>query len=335
MKISLYLVAILVFSQLGNIIRFSESHAIVTTFWRLVLSAAIILPIVAYSKGFTDFKKLNKNGWLKVFVSGLCLFITFTLFIFAVGKTTVAQATILFSMHPLTTALFGAIFLAEPLTKHMKVALGLGLVGVVVLFNGGVHLDSQHMEGSIYAILTAVCFSGYLILSKSIRTQINNTAYTSAIYSIAAIFGLITLTALDMPFLENSEQSWYSFLALAVFPTLLGHALFTYLLKHLNINFVSCGILAHPPLAALSAHYLFGEVITNNTIIGFAFTSLALLSLLVPYELLAKIIFRKDKAGVLIKESIRENFNLEVNIETPELQPVEASSPASEFKQAS
>ena len=337
MKIGLYLLAIIVFSQIGNIVKFSESHALVTTFWRLLFSACLVIPLIFATKGFTQIKELSRKHWLSIIAASGFLFVTFTVFILAVEQTTVAQATILFSMHPLFTAVLGAIFLAEPLTKRMKFALGMGLTGVVVLFNGNVDFESNHILGSIFALIAAVSFSSYLSLSKTIRKDLNNVAYTGIIYSLAAVLGLGTLTVMGMPFVENSDQSWTTFIALALFPTLLGHALFTYLLKHLNINFVSCGILAHPPLAAISAHYLFGEIVTTTTIIGFVLTSIALASLLMPYELIKRLINRSEKESKSpINEAIKDNFEVEIEITNPNYRFSEANTnPGIDLKKVS
>ncbi len=312
MNVFLFLVAIFIFSQLGNIIRFSEASATVTTFWRLLFTIILLVPVLIHGRSYKAFSKITKKQWPRILLAGISLFIAFDLFIHAIQMTTVAQATILFSIHPIITATGGLVFLKERLRLNHILAIGLGLTGVLVLFEGNIDLASEQLIGSVYAILSAVSFSIYLVTSKVARKSISNTVFVSLVYSIAAVISFSVVLFKGNTLMENSSQSWWAFLALAIFPTLLGHALFTYLLKKENLNYISCGILIHSPLAAITADFLFDEAISLEVIASIGLSSLGLLCVILP---LHKWTGNKSTTSVAIELKAATNLNNHLNEE--------------------
>ncbi len=284
MNVFLFLIAIFIFSQLGNIIRFSEATATVTTFWRLIFTILLLVPVLLHGRSYRAFSKITKKQWPSILLAGTSLFIAFDLFIHAIQMTTVAQATILFSIHPIITATGGLVFLKERLRLNHILAIGLGLAGVLVLFEGNINLSSEQLLGSAYALLAALSFSIYLGASKVARRSISNSIFVSLVYATAALISFVVILFNGDIIIENSAQSWWAFLALAIFPTLLGHALFTFLLKKENLNYISCGILIHSPLAAITADFLFDEAINLQVIASIGLSSLGLLCVIVPFH---------------------------------------------------
>ena len=281
MRIASFLIAILIFSQLGNIIRFSEAHPITTTFWRLVIASLLLIPFVLYTKSYQQIKKLTLEHWRALAASAALLFGTFTIYIYAIFETTVAEATLVFSLHPIITAILSYFFLKENVNMKTKGAIFLGCGAVFVVFAGNGQIGDGHILGALFAVFSAVTFSMFLIQAKKCRAVISNSLFTTLVFGGAAVCAGIMMLTMDLPFTGHSQQSWLTFAALAVFPTILGHALFTHCLKYFSVNTVSCGIVANAPLAALTAQVLFNETITVNIIFATVLTTWAIMSLFI------------------------------------------------------
>ena len=85
-------------------------------------------------------------------------------------------------------------------------------------------------------------------------------------------------------FFSYPPITWISIGGLVLFPTLLGHALFTYLLRYFDVNWLSTGKLAEPLLASLTAFLFFHETWTPTIAMAFACTGVSLLILLEPWK---------------------------------------------------
>lgn len=102
---------------------------------------------------------------------------------------------------------------------------------------------------------------------------------------ILPILGVCFL-ALDLfkgtPLIGYSQQAWLGILGTIFIPTFLGHAIFTYLMNYLNINWMSCGKLLEPVMSALIAYLIFQENINSATKVSFLLTIMAVIILLYP-----------------------------------------------------
>jgi drug/metabolite transporter (DMT)-like permease len=183
----------------------------------------------------------------------------------------VAAATLLFCLNPLSTALAARLLTGVRLTPNQWLAIALGLSSVLTLkfdFLVGPAAGSGS-TGVAMGLISAATFSGYFITGQSIRKKLGNLGYTSVVYSITVVCSAVALGASGEPFLGWTTPTWLAFVALAVFPTLLGHALMTHCLPSLNINWASTMTLIEPVLAAVTASWIFGESISS----GFALAS--------------------------------------------------------------
>jgi drug/metabolite transporter (DMT)-like permease len=99
---------------------------------------------------------------------------------------------------------------------------------------------------------------------------------------VTAFLFWLSLLAQQKNLLSLTPRAWMCIAGLVVLPTILGHALFTYLLKFMNINIMSCAKLIEPAMAAFTAYFIFSEAMSFNTFIAFLLTSVSVLILFFP-----------------------------------------------------
>ncbi|MCM2280970.1 MAG: DMT family transporter [Bdellovibrionaceae bacterium] len=281
---SLFLISIVVLSQAATLIRFADAHALAIVFWRLVFATLLLAPLGLRRGGWKQAATLSRSERWQLFASGVLIFVHFFFFFRSVQETSIANSTILFSLNPVFTAIGAWVLFRERVSKHLVVALTVGILGVAVLF-GETWAQAEaagSWQGNLYGILSAACFSGYILTGKRVRASMANTTYATWIYAQAALYGGFACLALDIPLGGYTPTTWWAFLALAVLPTLLGHALFTYCLNYLNITFMSCMTLVEPLLAALVAYWLFSEPFTAWAGAAFVLTCVSVLALYWP-----------------------------------------------------
>jgi drug/metabolite transporter (DMT)-like permease len=275
----LFFFSILVLSQAATLIRFTEAPSLAICFWRLLISGILFLPLALRKKNFAAFRSLTPVDWAQVFLSGAFLFAHFYLFFRSVQETTIANSTVLFALNPVTTALGAYWLFAERVTLHLALACAFGMGGVGMLFSESLTGRAGDFHGDIWALVSAVCFSGYVLTGKSVRRKLSNSAFACCVYLQTAIYASVAMVLAGVRFTGYSTQTWWMFLALAIFPTLLGHAIFTYCLNYLNVNFMSCMTLVEPVFAAGVAIWLFNEPLTVLATFGFLLTCLSVVAL--------------------------------------------------------
>ncbi len=279
----LFAVSIVVLSQAAILVRFAEAHALAICFWRMLAAALLLAPLGLRNGGWRSLALLDRAERRQLLVSGAMLFAHFYFFFRSVQETSIANSTILFSLNPVLTAIGAWLWFRERVSPHLVLALFVGVAGVAVLFwESAVSNRPDGYHGDAWGALSAAGFSAYILTGKRVRQKIANTAFTTFIYTQAAVYALGACLALGVPLSGYPATTWWAFLALAVFPTLLGHALFTYCLNDLNVTFMSCMTLVGPVLAASAAHYLFAEPFTPWAGAAFALTCASMLALYWP-----------------------------------------------------
>lgn len=270
---AIFALSLIFLSQSSILVRFAEAPSLAICFWRLVITVVLLFPLAYRHLKRDTFRALTRHDWLQFALSGAMLFLHFYFFFRSVHETTIANTMILFSINPITTAIGAYYFFRERVTLHLVLACTLGIAGIAVIFEGSVASHSAGLSGDIWSVLSATCFSGYILSGKHIRRRLPNTVFTMGIYLQTALYALIAMLLLGTPFHGYSTATWWAFLALAIFPTLLGHAIFTYSLNYMNVNFMSCAKLVEPVLSAIVANWLFHEPLTPLAAIGFLLTS--------------------------------------------------------------
>jgi drug/metabolite transporter (DMT)-like permease len=267
----LYLIALISLSQASIIIRWSTTDPLVLGIWRLFFAAIIL-------KSWTLIRKSNYTisslrHWRNIAVTGVLFFVHLYSYAYAAHHTTIAHLMLIYSINPVFTAVGNMIFFKEKLTPRFITAFLLAFSGIYYLVASNLKEQSYNLSGDLIAILSALSFAGYALFSKNSRKTIPNMIFTSAFYAISSFCFLIASFVLSVNPYPHSSKSWIAILLLAVFPTMLGHSIFTYCMNYIDIQILSLGKLIEPILSAGSAWLLFGEPITNQHIISFILIS--------------------------------------------------------------
>lgn len=279
MNLLLYFVAIFGLASASPLIRLAQAPLEVIGFWRLVLCALCFLPFAV--KGSRLWRDPNRNWAL---TCGVLFFLHLWAFFFATQNTTIANSMILYSTNPLFTALGAFLFFHEKLPRRVIPAYILAFIGIYQLVRHNLNFAPAHLPGDAMALLSGIFLSAYILTGHQARKTLSNWHFSFLVYSVTGMLFGLTGLARGEEFFNYPSVTWLSIIGLVIFPTLLGHVLFMYLLRHLNINFMSCGKLLEPAIASVAALWLFNEELKSETWVAFVFTGAAVLILLIPWQ---------------------------------------------------
>src|SRR5690625_386783 len=235
--------------------------------YRLLFAALLMLPIILM-KYRHEFRKISNKDWILSIFAGLFLAAHFILWFESLNYTSVASSVVLVSLQPIFAFLGTYLFFKERFSSGAIISMLITLFGSIIISWGDFQISGMALLGDILALLGAVTVTVYFLMGQSARRNLSLMTYTFIVYSISSITLIFYNLALQNPFLGYPADHWWLFLALAIFPTFLGHSLFNWALKWLSTATISMGIVFEPVGATILAYFILGEIVTSSQWLG-------------------------------------------------------------------
>ena len=153
----------------GLLIRWIQADEVTTIFWRSVF-ATVFLGIYT---GLMDKRygnvvaKIIGLGAAGYFVA-LCFSADTILFIYALKRTTIANAVVIFATTPIIAALLAKVFLGERLYPRTWVALSLSTLGIAWMVSAS--FGRETLQGDLMAMVIAVLFAVPIVIIRKYPT---------------------------------------------------------------------------------------------------------------------------------------------------------------------
>lgn len=272
------LVGVFAISISAILIRFAQGEApsLVIAMWRLVFATLLLLP-PALLRRRDELRRLWEPQWRRqlplAVLAGVMLAIHFATWIASLAFTTVASSGVLVATSPLWVGLASPFVLNERLSRPLKIGIGLALFGSVIvgLADAGGGGGSNPLWGNFLALVGAFTVAAYLLIGRRLRQGLSLLTYTTLVYGIAAVTLVIVAMAGGYELWDYAPSTFLLFLAMAVFPQLLGHSSFNYALGYLPASYISVTIISEPVGATLLALIILRELPAPLTVVGGVF----------------------------------------------------------------
>jgi drug/metabolite transporter (DMT)-like permease len=257
-----YLVAAIavVCVSVGSIlVRLAQAPALAVSFQRVFIASLLLAPLSA-PRALVAWRGLTRAQRLALVGSGAALALHFGTWIASLSYTTVAASVLLVNAAPLFTVAFARLFLREPASRRVLVAIALAFVGAVLIAAGDWSSGgADPLLGDALALAGAVALSLYHVIGRGLRSALALDAYVLWVWGSAAAVLAVAALAVRTPLVGYPARTWAAFLALALVPTLAGHGLVNLALRLLPAPTVGLFLLGEPIGATLLALALFGE----------------------------------------------------------------------------
>lgn len=255
-------------SWAAPLIRLCHSDPFVIAAYRMTFASVILLPFylaqgrkIVYPQG---------RDFLLILLSGLFLAGHFTVWIKALTLTSVASATVLVTIQPLFLTILAHLVLKEHVDKWGYLAIVLALGGAALISWGDFGLSEDHLVGDLLALSGALLAAFYLLIGRTLVGKLGTINYTLPVYTTSAVVLIALMLLFGKTSLPQPPIDYLWLLLMAIVPTLLGHSLFNYSLKHFKAHLVGIVILGEPIMASVWALLLFHEPPTVMTVLGAA-----------------------------------------------------------------
>ncbi|MDD3528939.1 MAG: DMT family transporter [Gallionellaceae bacterium] len=187
--------------------------------------------------------------------------------------------SVLFGLSPLATGLMASAWLREEaLTPARLAGMLFGMAGLTIIFGDSGEMGGAHAVAGVAALLAAVAiYSASLVWVKRIGDDSPPLATTAGTLAVSLpLFGLVWwLAGAEAP-AAMPLRAGAAIVYLGVFGSVLGFALYYYVIKCLDTGKVALITLVTPVLALLLGGLLNGEAVSVRVWLGAALIGLGL-----------------------------------------------------------
>ena len=227
---------------------------------RMAIGLAVAaLVLVAWRIGLP----LHRRARASYTAAGLGMFGAMTLTYWGAQYIHSGLISVLFGLSPLITGLLALLWLKdEPLTRPKLVGMLLGLAGLVVIFGDSHEMGGAHALAGVLSLLAAVVlYSGSLVWMKRIGDDSPPLATTVGALAVALpLFALVWWWSADARLPATvPPRTGAAIVYLGVFGSVVGFALYYYVIKHMETGKVALITLVTPVLALLLGSAANGE----------------------------------------------------------------------------
>ena len=248
------------------LVRYSTAPSMVLVIYRMGITMLLLAPAAWRCR--KEFQALPKKSLLLCGASGIMLGLHFATYFEAVKNTSIVASSVLCNMSALFVALLSVLILRKKLSWGSWYAILLAFFGAVVVALEGGGIQDTALWGNLLALLSAVFIAGYTLAGSVCRKSVSTTVYTYLVYCMAFLTVLVLTVVSGTPVLGYGSVNFAVALGMAVFCTLLGHSMFSLVLKYLSAPLVSTVQLLDCVCAFGWGAVLFSEYPSATAILG-------------------------------------------------------------------
>lgn len=244
-----------------------QAPAAIIANYRLLIAVLLMAPLVLL-KYREEFRLIHKRDWLFSVLAGIFLALHFILWFESLNYTSVASSVVLVTLQPIFAFLGTYFFFKERFSPGAVISMLIALFGSIIISWGDFQISGMALFGDILALFGAITVTVYFLFGQRVRRSVSLMTYTFLVYGVSSITLLLYNLTVQNDFFGYPSDHWLLFIALAIFPTFLGHTLFNWALRWLSTSTISMGIVFEPVGATILAYFILDEVVTWTQLLG-------------------------------------------------------------------
>ena len=260
---------VLFLSTSAIFVKMAEAPSGIIAFYRLLFTLCFLVPaLLCRKKEREQMLRLNGRQITLAVVSGALLAVHWVMWFESLRYTSVASSTVLVSLQPLFSILWGWLLLHETVSRRGMAGVFLAIAGFVIIGWGDFRVSGAAFWGDVLSFASAGVISLHFLFGQLLRKELDVLPYTTVCYSASTLCLAVYALIADQRFTGYPLQTWGCFLGLALFATVGGQCVFNLLLKYLPATAVTMGILGEPVGTIVLAFLIFGERIVLQQGLG-------------------------------------------------------------------
>ena len=241
-------------------IKVSTMDPVLLSALRLLIAAAALTPLA-----WRDLRRHRGRFGLRdlraTLLPGLLLGLHFVSWIIGARQTPAVNASLIVNMVPIVMPLLMFVLVRERLTAGELAGTAISLAGLALLAATDFDLNPRHFLGDMTCFVSMLLFAFYLALGRRNRSFATIWLYVVPLYYAAGLLCLAAAVVLRADIFQPYPlKEVLLVLGLALIPTVVGHSILNYSMKHLRGQVVSVLNLGQFVFAGTMGYFFFGDV---------------------------------------------------------------------------
>jgi drug/metabolite transporter (DMT)-like permease len=197
------IVAILIWSSLGIIVRFANTQLTYTIFFPALIALITQSTILFSTKERKNIPETKKIPYL--FLIGPVFILNSLSFYYAFTHTTIANAVFTHYTAPIFVAMLAPLLLRESIDRLVITAIILSTAGLILMFHG-FSLSGQHMKGIASGVFSGLTYAILIILGRSLSQRFTPLVIT--------VFQNLVVVLILLPFIKEVPLNIFGYFLL-------------------------------------------------------------------------------------------------------------------------
>ncbi len=226
---------------------------------RQIIAALILSPL--FFRGLKVHKgKFTKEHLGRCILPGVLLGGHFVTWIIGCRLTRTVNASLIVNMVPIVLPFLLYMLVRERLNRGELIGTALALVGVAVMAVIDYHTDMENFRGDVLCFISMLFYGSYLALGRRNRDFPTVWLYLVPLYMFGGLSCLVISIAAGSSLAISSIEDFALLLTIAVVPTVLGHSLLNYSMRHFRGQIVGIVNLSEFIFAGIVAYFIWQEL---------------------------------------------------------------------------
>ncbi|MBA4313367.1 MAG: multidrug DMT transporter permease [Chlorobiaceae bacterium] len=246
--------------------------------FRFMIAAAILAVLMKLRGEKLSFDKKSIVQYLNLAV----LSFSFPFALVYWGEQYIASglASVLFGAYPFVVAFGSHLYLpAERLNIFKSIGIVIGFFGIIIIFWSDLHLGSANVLGMSAILVSTLMQGSSLVILKKINHPMSPTALSLG----GMLFGLLIMIPLaiifeDISYLKFDASGVGSILYLSTFGTVVTFVTYYWLMKRVEVVYLSLVSFVTPILAVALGSILLNEILSAQMFLGAGLVLLGILT---------------------------------------------------------
>lgn len=249
----------------------SGLHPLQISFLRFILGGLVLLPFAVIRmkrRGVKLTLRLAAETSLLGFVN---IVVSMGLIQYGLLYANASTSAVIFSSNPVFVALFAWLILGEKIDIFKILGMGVGIVGVILLFSDKLGLSAASALGPLLVMGSAVVFALYTVLGKRLTVKgMDSLVMTSLSFIAGSLMLLPAMLVMKIPVLAFDAALVPLILYLGIAVSGIAYMSYFYGLANVNTSTGSLIYFVKPVLAALFSVIILHESLNTRFYAGTA-----------------------------------------------------------------
>jgi len=240
-------------------IKESTEHPVLLAAYRLFVAGIALTPLFIRDYRRQAVRSLAPHV-RSAAIPGVLLGLHFISWIIAVRMTTVVNASLIVNLSPIVMPFILFYMIRERITKRELLGTALAVAGLVFLSANDFNISRRYFWGDILCLISMLFLTFYLAIGRKNKHLESIWLYVVPLYYIAGIMCFAVALFFINPIKPYTTKECLLILGLGLVPTVLGHSILNYSVKHIRGQIVSIFNMSQFTMAGVMAFLMWREV---------------------------------------------------------------------------